>query len=66
MLPSSKAVSVSEENSSSLTHRLLKTFPWEARVMVLLPFYHLSGITYFSSGADMFTLYHLFHQTLVL
>ena len=31
-----------------------------------LAFCHLSGITYFSSGADMFTLYHLFQQTLVL
>lgn len=64
--PLQKAVSVSEESFSSLAHRLLKTFPWEARVTVLLPFCHLSGITYFSSGADMLTLYHLFHQTLVL
>lgn len=44
MLPSSKAVSVSEENSSSLTHRLLKPFPWEARVMVLLPFITSAGL----------------------
>lgn len=64
--PLQKAVSVSEESFSSLAHGLLKTIPWEARVTVLLLFCHLSGITYFSSGADMFTLYHLFHQTLVL
>lgn len=64
--PLQKAVSVLEESFSSLAHGLLKTIPWEARVTVLLLFCHLSGITYFSSGADMFTLYHLFHQTLVL
>ena len=64
--PLQKAVSVSEESFSSLAHRLLKNIPWEACVTVLLPFCHLSGITYFSSGADMFTLYHLFYQTLVL